>query len=226
MKSTGAASVAVLLLAVAEIKFDLELGVQLQHGGERKSLLAAEILQRPDLFFRDELFHFLHLKHPAAQRFPDREVALFVDALELLVFFVDLAAAFRARHFQHAEIAGNRVFLEFFGALDDVPRHVGNLGHEFVAALLPALDLVQLEFPIAGQLRLGQFGNAQSVEQFHQRKRLGRRLQLAPVAMDVILVNQAFDGRRARGRRAQALLAHRLAQFVVLHQLARAFHRR
>ena len=43
---------AVLVLAVAEIKFDLVLAVHLEHGGERKSLLAAEALQRPDLFLR------------------------------------------------------------------------------------------------------------------------------------------------------------------------------
>src|SRR5208283_188153 len=75
---------AVLLLVVAEIKFDLELGRQLQDGGERESLFAAEALQRTDMFFRDELFDLLNLKHPAAERFPDREVALFIDALEKL----------------------------------------------------------------------------------------------------------------------------------------------
>ena len=47
-----------------------------------------------------------------------------------------------------------------------------------------------------------------------------------PFAVDVLLVDQAFDDRRARRRRAQALLLHRLAQLVVVDQLARAFHRR
>ena len=89
---------------------------------------------------------------------------------------MDLAAALGTRRLEHSEIAGDRVFLEFLGARDNVPRHVGNLGHEFGAAFLPALDLVQLEFPITRQFRLGQFRNAQAVQQFHQRKRLGRRL--------------------------------------------------
>ena len=172
-------------LVVAEIELNLELRRQFQHRGERFAHLAPETLQRPDLPFGDELLDFLDLKHPAAQRLPDRKIALFIDALELLVLLVDFAAAFRARRFQHAKIAGNGVVLVFFGALDDVPRHVGNLRHEFVAAFLPALDLVQLEFPIAGQFRFGQFGDAEAVEQFHQRKRLGRRLQLASVPVNV-----------------------------------------
>jgi hypothetical protein len=46
-----------------------------------------------------------------------------------------------------------------------------------------------------------------------------------PFAQHVLLEDQAFDHLRARGRRAQALLGHRLAQLVVVDQLARAFHR-
>ena len=42
--------------------------------------------------------------------------------------------------------------------------------------------------------------------------------------MKVFLADQALDYCGAGGRRAQALLAHGLAQFVVLQQLARPFH--
>ncbi len=43
--------------------------------------------------------------------------------------------------------------------------------------------------------------------------------KLAAVANHVLLVDQTFDDCRARRRRAEAFLAHRLAQFVVLDQL-------
>jgi hypothetical protein len=39
-------------------------------------------------------------------------------------------------------------------------------------------------------------------------------------------VIEAFDDGRAGGRRAQAALAHGLAQFLVFHQFAGAFHGR
>src|ERR1017187_6755101 len=68
----GRRSFAVFLLIVAEIKFELELGVHFQHRGEGPArLLAHEPLQRPDLLCRDERLDFRGLKHPAAKRFPD-----------------------------------------------------------------------------------------------------------------------------------------------------------
>ena len=45
------ARLAFLVLVVAEIKLRLELRAHLHDGGERKSLLAAETLQRPDRAF-------------------------------------------------------------------------------------------------------------------------------------------------------------------------------
>ena len=70
-----------------------------------------------------------------------------------------------------------------------------------------------------------KFGNLQPAQQRDERKRLRRRLQFAPVAVNVFFPDQTFDDRRARRRRAETLLAHRLAQFLVLDQFARAFHR-
>jgi hypothetical protein len=68
--------------------------------------------------------------------------------------------------------------------------------------------------------------DAQAAQQRHQLEGLGGGHQLAAVAQHVLLEDQAFDDRRARGRRAQALLGHRRAQLVVVDQLACAFHRR
>ena len=47
----------------------------------------------------------------------------------------------------------------------------------------------------------------------------------AAVALDVADVDQALDDRRARRRRADARLLHRLAQLVVVDELARGLHR-
>ena len=54
----------------------------------------------------------------------------------------------------------------------------------------------------------------------------GVAIELLAFAQDVALEDQALDDLRARGRRAEALFAHCLAQFVVLDRLAGAFHRR
>ena len=42
---------------------------------------------------------------------------------------------------------------------------------------------------------------------------------------DIAIVNEALDNGRTRRRRAEALLAHGFAQFLVFNQFARAFHR-
>ena len=44
------------------------------------------------------------------------------------------------------------------------------------------------------------------------------------LAQHVFLGDQALDDRGASGRSAQPFLAHRFAQFLVLHQFSRAFH--
>ena len=47
----------------------------------------------------------------------------------------------------------------------------------------------------------------------------------APVALDVADVDQPLDDRRARRRRADAGVLHRLAQLLVVDELAGGFHR-
>ena len=63
-------------------------------------------------------------------------------------------------------------------------------------------------------------------ERKHERKRLRRGHQLAPVAVHIVLENEALDHGGAGSRRAQTLYAHRRAQFLVLDQFARALHGR
>ena len=49
--------------------------------------------------------------------------------------------------------------------------------------------------------------------------------QRAPVALHVADLDQPLDDRRASGRRADARVLHRLAQLVVVDELARRLHR-
>ncbi len=86
--------------------------------------------------------------------------------------------------------------------------------------------LGQLVLPVAGQLGLGQILDVEAAQQRHQLERLGGRHQFASVAVHVLLQQQALDDLGPRGRRAEPLLGHGLAKFVVIDQLAGAFHRR
>jgi hypothetical protein len=58
----------------------------------------------------------------------------------------------------------------------------------------------------------------------HVEPLLGRH-QRATVALDVADVDQALDDRRARGRRADPRVLHRLAQLLVVDELAGRLHR-
>ena len=134
-------------------------------------------------------------------------------------------------HFGHGlrergEIAGDRVALVVLGLADDVLGHLHDLVHEDGTRELAVLHLRELELPLGGELGREELRDAEPVQQRHQRERLRGGRELLALAMDVALADEAFDDRRARGRRAEALLAHRLAKLVVLDGLARAFHRR
>src|SRR5438874_12996573 len=137
---------------------------------------------------------------------------------------MDFTAALGTRNVEHAKITGNRVVLVPFGAIDNMAGDIGDTGHEFVSTLLAALDLAQLEFPVAGQLRLGEFRDPQTIEQFHQRKRFGGRNQILSLTEQILLADETIDDRGARGRRAKSFLTHRLAQLFVLYQPARSLH--
>src|SRR5207237_1295820 len=76
------------------------------------------------------------------------------------------------------------------------------------------LHLGELVLPVAGQLGLGQVLDAEPAQQRHELERLRTGNELAAFAMDVLLVDEAFDDRGARRRRAEALFLHSLAQLV------------
>src|SRR5207245_438339 len=108
---------------------------------------------------------------------------------------------------KRAEVAGNRIALVALRLPDDVLGDLDDLAHERIALELAVLHLRELELPFGGELRRKELGDAQPVQQHEQRERLGRRNELATVAIDVLLGEQALDDLRAGGRRSQTLLA-------------------
>ena len=141
----------------------------------------------------DRLFGLGRFEHATAQNLVDREIALL--ALKRLIRLAHFAAALRTTHFQRPEIAGDRVALKLLGLPDDRLRHPADLVHELLALELAALDLPQLEFPIAGEFRRDQFRKLQSAQQRDQRKSFRRRDQFAAMTQQIFFVEQAFDDR-------------------------------
>jgi hypothetical protein len=182
--------------------------------------LAAEALQGADDALGEQLVHFGGFPLPAGDHFPQLVIAFLAG--EVLVAFVDLGAAARAGGLQGAEVGIG----EFAGldALDHDLGLVDDVAHELVARQAAVFHFLELVFPLAGEFGRADFVDLELFEREQQRKGLGRGLQLAAVAVQVFLGQQAFDGGRARRRRAQAALGHGLTQFFVLDQLAGAFH--
>jgi hypothetical protein len=143
---------------------------------------------------------------------------------EAAVVLLHHTAAVRARRGQRGVVAGDGVAVVLLGLAHDALGHLGDLGHEGLALQPALLHLGELVLPVAGELGLGEVLDGQPAQQRHQLEGLGGGHQLAAVAQHVLLEDQPFDDGRARGRRAQALVGHGLAQLVVVDQLAGAFH--
>ena len=91
---------------------------------------------------------------------------------------------------------------------------------------IPAtFHLLELELPFARHLRRRQRLNADSAEEVDQRKSLLRDDEVTALAVEVTIEEQSFDDLRAGGGSAETALAHRLAEFLVFDEFARALHR-
>ena len=99
------------------------------------------------------------------------------------------------------------------------------MAHELFTGELAALQLRQLVFPFTGEFRRSQFADAEAAQQCNQGKSLGGGQQIAPLAVQIDLRDQVLDDLCPRRRRAEAAPGHRRAQFLVVQQLAGAFHR-
>ena len=211
-------------LVLTKIKFRQFVGIEFDGGGKTAAHLVTETREWSNLALAQQRFDFYRLILTARDNLPQRIIA--TAALELLVGFANLPAALRTRLGQYAKITGNGVVVVAFGAFNHVPRHLGDLAHEFVAREFALLDTTELPFPVAGQFRLGQFLDAEAVQQRHQVEGLGRRDQFTAFAQHVLLADQVFDDLGARCRGAEAAAGHRRLQFLVVDHLAGAFHGR
>ena len=93
--------------------------------------------------------------------------------------------------------------------------------HERLEAAVAALHPFQLSFPFAGHGRTLDDG----MHYFDQPDAFVGCLQHFPVAADVLAPQQRLDDRRARRRRAQAAVFHRVGQLFFFERLAGGFHR-
>ncbi len=94
--------------------------------------------------------------------------------------------------------------------------------HEALARVLSLLDPAQAVLPVAGQIGRGE---GVAVEQAHHVEALLGGHQRATVALDVADGDQPLDDRRARRGGADSRVLHRLAQLVVVDELAGGLHR-
>ena len=194
--------------------------LELDHRREGAPHLAAKALQRAYLAVLQQFVDFFGFPLPAGHHFPQLVVALFAG--EVLVAFVNLGAAARTGGVQRAEVGVGK----FAGldALDHLARLVHDMVHELVATKPAMFHFPEFVFPFAGEFGRADFVYLELFQREQEREGLGRRLQFAAVAMQVFLGQEALDGGRARRRRAEAALGHGFAQFLVLDQLAGAFH--
>ena len=177
---------------------------------------------------RDQRLGFRGLELAAAQDLPEAEVARRVDALELLVLLVHFAAALRARHASAWRSRRESCRSRSSSPAPTMCFVMSTISRMNVVALeLAVLHLRELELPLGGELRARRApGTPRPCSSVISENAFAVGDELLAFAVDVALDDQPFDDLRARRRRAEALLAHRLAQLVVLDQLARAFHRR
>ena len=110
------------------------------------------------------------------------------------------------------------------GAIDDAFGLLDDFGHELVAGEFALLHLAKLVFPLAGHVGLGQRVGFDRAEKLQQRFGLRRGHEFALRALHVLLVDQAVDRVGAGGGGAQAAFLHGLGEFLVIDELAGAFH--
>ena len=214
-----------VLVTVAEVELHLVFAGQFQLRREGAAHLAAETVERPDAAVGHQLVRLAQLELPPAHRLPKAELAPVAFAVEPLVRFLHHAAALGAGRLELAVVARHGIAVERLGGTDDFFGHRANLVHERLSVEFPPLDLLELEFPLAGQLRLGEGVHLERREQRDQRGRLCGGHQFLLLSHHVFVADQLLDDRGPGRRRAEPLVAHCLAQFLVVNALAGVLHR-
>src|SRR6266581_4027672 len=163
----------------AYLRPEIELGAELRgeahHRGKRLAGPAAEAREGSHRPLDDQRLDLLGGELAAGDHFPDRKVAFL--ALELAVVFLHLAAALRARGVQCTKCRVGD--LAPFDARHHLAGKIDDVIHELAAREIPVLHLLQLEFPVSGELRRRQLVDAEVAQRKKERRRLRRRLKLA-----------------------------------------------
>src|SRR5438270_392792 len=158
----------------------------------------------------------------AGFRLPDHEPAAWIlagPARVALSVLDDLMPAYRAR--PQPSPGDAHVLERLVELLDRLLREAGYVAHEPLARILAPLDLAQALLPAARQPGRGERVLVEQPD--HVQPLLGGH-ERTPVALHVADGDQALDDRRARRRRADARVLHRLAQLFVVDELARRLH--
>ena len=114
--------------------------------------------QRPSLFIADQRLKFIATEQPAGDGFPDCKIAVLICAGEAFESLDDRRAALRASA-KRLGVGHVLVRVKMLGFANDTLRQIADVAHERVAGELAMLDFAQAKFPLAGQLRAGQFGH-------------------------------------------------------------------
>ena len=175
----------VLGVLLAEVEFRLEFGGEFDDGGKGPAHFAAEPLQGADDAFGDQFLDFGDFHLAAGDDFPEGEVAFL--ALEFFVILLDDAAAFRAGGFQFAEIAGHGVAFIALGLGDD-SRGSSPAISRMNSARPNSPRSIWLSLNSQSPVSSGEDNsrNVQPAQKGDEGKGLGRGLQFAAVAQDVL----------------------------------------
>ena len=208
-----------------ELEADLHVLIEHEHGGEFRAELVSEVIERADDFLLQEFFDFDLIEQTAGDHLAHLE-----SALAALEEFVRLLERRRAAHGAFCGEVGVFARLRDVRVLAGLRHHVGSealdLAHELVAREAAVFHLAEFEFPVARHLRGSQGLGPDFDELVNEGDPLERGHQFAAIAREILVLHEALDDRRARRRSAETALAHGGGEFLVLHQLARAFHRR
>src|SRR5579875_2018410 len=198
--------------------------LQRQPGAERLARATLEARHRPcGAPGLDQLLGDGHRKLLTGLALPDHESAARVlarPARVALAVLVDVVAAHRTRPQVRARDAdvlelGVELGDGRLGEFDDV-------AHERLARVRPGLDLGQPALPVAGERGRGERVLSEQADDVEALLGYDQR---APVALDVADLEQPLDDRRAGRRRADPGVLHRLAQLLLLDELAGRLHR-
>ena len=134
------------------------------------------------------------------------------------------SAAFGAGALKGRKGAGDGLVVMGSGFVHDILGKGRDLLHEGLAIELAVLHLAQLGFPVARHGGRGQGFDVHFLKKLDQAEPLAGDVEVATVAGEVFLPEEALDGGGAGGRGAETTFGHGFAQFLVINEFSGALH--